>query len=527
MQEQSNYQIIKEIKVSQENKWKASLEVQKYDENGKLIIYKIDEKEIPKGYLKSIEGTTITNTLIKKDDCQITVNYIDKVTGEILEKEEKVGLEMDKITTKAHEIPLYKLIEKPKTEEYIFTKENQIVNYYYIQMVEGVIEKHIDKTTNKLLEEPTIHKGYEGDTYTTKPKEFKNYKLDETTIPKNQKGKLSKEPIEIIYYYIPKSGEVTVNYLDKITNKKVAESTYINGWIGEKYKTSPKEIKEYELTKELPKNSSGTLTKDKTEINYYYIYKSKIIIDYIDKDTGETLKQEIKNGYETEKIKINDIDIPYYKLEEKPELEEYTLSKEPIKVVYKYRKLQFNIKVEQLIDKIILNNKEKVVNKAIYKLEVPRNQTENNIQVYYKIKVTNNSEIKGNTELNNYIPEGYRALKQDNPEWNISENKIYLNINELQIGETREYILKLTNIDTSKIGTIYNKTTAENSTNEAGFNETTLKDNQADTECIITISTGLESNLKEILYIILASLLLPITILSIIIYRKKLILKTK
>lgn len=520
MQEQNDYQTIKEIKISEENKWKTSLEVPKYDENGKLIIYKVDEKEVPKGYLKSIEGTTITNTLIKKEDCQITVNYIDKTTGKILEVEEKVGLEMDKTTTKAHEIQSYKLIEKPETEEYTFTKEKQTVNYYYIQMVENVIEKHIDKTTNKLLEAPTIHKGYEGDVYTTKPKEFKNYKLDETNLPKNQKGTLKKEPVEIIYYYIPKAGQVTINHIDKVTKLKISESTYIDGWVGEKYKTIPKEINGYELEKEIPKNSLGILKNEPIEVNYYYTYKSKVIIDYIDKDTGENLKQEIKNGYETEKIKTNEIEIPYYKLEEKPEIEEYILTKKPIKVTYKYRKLKFNIQIKQTIEKIILNNQENNVQKTFYKLEIPQKQIENNIKIYYKIQVINNSEIKGNTELNNYIPEGYIASKEDNPNWYINENKALLHVNELEIGETREYVLILTNIDKYKIGRIYNKTIAENSTNKPGFKEITLEDNQSEAEFIISISTGIQNNLKEILYIIIPNLII-VAILCIIILRKK------
>ena len=95
-----------------------------------------------------------------------------------------------------------------------------------------------------------------------------------------------------------------------------------------------------------------------------------------------------------------------------------------------------------------------------------------------------------------------------------------LHVNELEIGETREYVLILTNIDKYKIGRIYNKTIAENSTNKPGFKEITLEDNQAEAEFIISISTGIQNNLKETLYIIIPNLII-LAILCIILLRKK------
>lgn len=518
MQETNKEEIIKKFEVSEINNWKESFELPKYDENGKIIIYKVDEQEIPEGYTKSIKGTTITNTLIDYNKATLTVNHIDKNTGEILETEEKIGVENDKIITKAQDIPLYKLVEKPETEEYILSKKTQTINYYYIRISQGVVEKHINSITNELLEDAILHEGYESDIYHTKPKKFENYKLDETRIPLNQDGTFTKEPIEINYYYVPKAGTVTINYIDKITGKKISNNDTINGWVGEKYETSPKKFKEYDLTKNIPENRSGSLELEEIEVNYYYIYKSKIITEYIDKDTGEILKQDIKTGYESDKIKTNEIEIPYYKLEEKPEIEEYTLTRQIPKVVYKYRKLEFNIKVEQIIEKMIVNEKENIVNETLYKLEIPRKQTQNNIQTYYKIKVTNNSEIDGNTEVINYIPDGYQAIPINNPKWNINENTATIQVENLKIGETREYTLILTNIDKSKIGTTKNQVIAENSNNEVGFEETTLEDNQAKTEFIINISTGLENNTKQTLQIILIRLVQISIILLITIY---------
>lgn len=520
MQEKSIEEIIKEFEVSEINNWKESFELPKYDENGKIIVYKVDEQEIPKGYTKSIKDTTITNTLIDYNKVILTVNHIDKNTGEILEIEEKIGLENEKIITRPKDIPFYKLVEKPETEEYILSKKTQTVNYYYIRISQGVIEKHINSITNELLEEEIIHEGCEGDTYYTKPKEFENYKLDETKIPLNQEGTFAKELIEINYYYIPKAGKVTINYIDKITGKKLSNSETINGWLGEKYETSPKKFKEYDLNKTLPENRSGNLIKEEIEVNYYYMYKSKAIIEYIDKDTGKLLKQDMKTGYENDLIKTNAIEIPYYKLEEKPQVEEYKLTRDLIKVVYKYRKLKFNIKVEQVIEKITINEKENMVKEKLYKLEIPKKQTQNNIQVYYKIKVTNNSEIDGNTELINNIPNGYEAISKNNLEWTINKNIATIQIENLKVGETREYTLILTNIEKNIIGITKNQVIAQNSNNEAGFEEIILEDNESKTEFIINISTGLENNIKQILQLILVRLVQISIILIITIHIK-------
>lgn len=521
MQENNIQEIIKEAEVSETNNWKATFKLPKYDENGKRITYQVDEKQVPEGYTKYIEGNKITNTLINYNI--LTINHIDKTTGEILETEEKRGLEAEKITTKAKDIPFYKIIEKPETEEYTLTKEPQTVNYYYLRISEGIIEKHINSITNELLEDEILHEGYEGDKYTTHPKEFKDYKLDETKMPPKPEGIFTKEPIEIIYYYIPKAGIVTINHIDQITGEKITKSTTIEGWVGENYKTKPQQFKNYELSEKLPLNATGTLTQENIEINYYYIYKSKITINRIDKETGEKLKQETKTIHEGEKIEVKEIEIPYYKLEEKPETEKYTITKNPIEVTYKYRKLKFNIKIEQTIEKIILNQKENKVEGTIYKLEIPKKQSENNIQVHYKIKVTNNSEITGNTEIVSYIPEGYKALQKDNPNWNINENKASKTVEKLKIGETQEYTLILTNNDKTKIGTITNKVIAENSTNEAGFSETTLEDNQSTTEFVTSISTGLENNIKETLY----KILIILTLLTIALFIIKIIKQHK
>lgn len=62
---QTNSEIVARKEIGEEEKWKYNFELPKYDENGKIIIYEIDEENIPENYTKSIEGNTIKNSLNK------------------------------------------------------------------------------------------------------------------------------------------------------------------------------------------------------------------------------------------------------------------------------------------------------------------------------------------------------------------------------------------------------------------------------------------------------------------------------
>lgn len=110
-------QVIQEKQVGENEKWKHTFTLPKYDENGKLIRYQVDEKTVPEGYTKKIEGNTITNTInkynykveyyydgkidntktdtISADYGTIINTYTNKKTnGYQLEKEEGLGLKI-------------------------------------------------------------------------------------------------------------------------------------------------------------------------------------------------------------------------------------------------------------------------------------------------------------------------------------------------------------------------------------------------------------------------------------------------
>ena len=81
---------------------------------------------------------------------KVTVNHIDKNTGEKLETIVQTGKVGDNYTSEAKDFTGYVLVEKPTNESVIMTKEEIVLNYYYVRVSAGVIEKHIDIISNEL-----------------------------------------------------------------------------------------------------------------------------------------------------------------------------------------------------------------------------------------------------------------------------------------------------------------------------------------------------------------------------------------
>ena len=187
---------------------------------------------------------------------KVIVQHIDKETGEILKEEQKEGKVGDICETKAQDIENYVLVEEPKNPNVEMTKQVQTVKYYYAHISEGVIEKHIDELTGDILymEE---HKGKEGDSYNIPSKEFAGYDLVESKLPENAEGKMTKEVIEVKYYYIKKAS-VRVQYLEKGTENKLTEDIVINGHENDSYQTEAKDINNYVLV-ETPENATGKM----------------------------------------------------------------------------------------------------------------------------------------------------------------------------------------------------------------------------------------------------------------------------
>lgn len=191
--------------------------------------------------------------------------------------------------------------------------ENAIeVTYYYIRKT-IVTVKYVDIDTNEEIANDdetdsrvTIN-GYEGDEYETESKIFRKYSLKEE--PENKTGKMAittqeeniNNEIVVTYKYILKSAGVKEEHID-INSNKVLYSKQHEGNIRDKYETKAIEIEGYDIVEEeLPMNESGIMAEELIEVKYYYIKKSTVRVEYVDKDTGEKLIEDIIiEGHETD-----------------------------------------------------------------------------------------------------------------------------------------------------------------------------------------------------------------------------------
>ena len=410
----------------------------KVDEEYGTTSKEIDEYQLvecvgdEKGKFK-IEPLTITYYYLYKT--KATVQYIDKITGQILEQSTTEGLEGDEFVTESKDFENYVLVEEPAEKAVKMTKEEQILKYYYIHISGGVIEKHIDIISGQVLFNES-YEGNEGDEYDIPSRIFDGYDLVEEKLPENATGKMTIEPTRVTYYYIKKT-EVNVKYVDKETGEEIDEPTTIPGHEGDNYTTEPKDIEYYEIAK-VPENKEGkmivTVTKDEN---------GKEIVD----------------------------DTTY--------------------VNYYYRKLIFNLRVDKTITSVIVNGQETVINGTLGKVEVHRKELSTaNVKVVYKIKVTNDSELSGKANVVENIPSGMTMLSENNPDWTIKETTASLETDEIKPGESREYqvVLGWQNGD-NNVGTKTNMVSITTE-NEANFDEQFETDNVSKADLIVAVGTG-------------------------------------
>ena len=451
---------------------------------------------------------------------KVTAEYIDKNTGNKL-AEEKVqnGYEGDTYTTDRKTFDDYKLVEVPSNADGSMTKENIRVTYYYVHTSGDVIVNHIDIKTGKKLLEETKEKGYEGDPYETHEENISGYDLVKEKYPGNATGKMTRGQIRVTYYYIKKT-EVNVKYVDKETGEEIDEPTNIPGHEGDDYTTAPKDIPGYDLV-EKTENKDGTMTVDPTEVIYYYKRPAKVIVNYYDIDTKEKITDEIEiTGHQNDDYTTEQKDIKYYEISKVPENKEgkmiVTVTKNEngkefventIYVNYYYRKLIFNLKVDQTITSVIVNGQETIINGTLGKVEVHRkNISTADIKVIYKIKVTNDSELTGKANVVENIPSGMIMIADDNPEWTINGTTASLETDEIKPGESREYqvVLRWQNGE-SNIGTKGNLVSIITE-NEAGFEEKDKTDNESKADLIVAVETG------EVTYVAIAGSILIVMI---------------
>ncbi|MCI8444643.1 MAG: Cna B-type domain-containing protein [Clostridia bacterium] len=493
-----------------------------------------DLVEIPSNSKGEMTEERIEVKYYYKRKVTLRVRYIDQETGkELIEDQITNGHEKDSYETKEKTFENYELVEKPENAtgklEISINADGTIhtqtvVTYYYTAKAGGVIERHIDEKTGKILEEKQ-HSGKVGDRYEIVAKEIEGYELNEKRLPENYTGIMGKEVIEVTYYY-QKVAKVRVEYIDIQTGEKL-HTEEIKGKEGDHYETEAKELDGYDLV-EIPSNEKGNMTEKEIVVKYYYIQKAEVEIEYREKGSNILLKETQKiEGHVGDKYETKAEEIAYYHNRGSTQNETGNMTQEKIKVIYYYEKQNFNLKVEGWVENAIVNGvSQGVRNEGIYKIEINRNKMETAIvKVTYKIRISNLGEIEGAVKkLSQTIPTGYCYEAEDNKlQWK-EENGVLttedLGEECIQPGEKKEIRLVLRwKAKEENLGQKDSVVVLSQMKNSAGFVDTNKEDNGAKASMIITIATGLDRN-DRIVIIGVIQIVMVITI-GILLHNKK------
>ncbi len=481
--------------------------------------YDLNEERLPEKSKGKMTKEAIEVDYYYKKKATVRVKYVDKNTKEKLAGDIIIsGHEKDTYGTMEKEFDNYKLVEVPsnksgemevtKNEDGTFNSET-VVTYYYVHISEGVIEKHIDIISNKVLAEEK-YEGYEGDEYTTEAKEFIGYDLVEDKLPENSKGKMTRGLTEVNYYYIRKA-TIKAEYRDKYTNTPL-DATEINRHEGDDYKLEQKEFEGYDFV-EVEGLTEGKLNADEEiTVIFWYAKPSKVIVDYLEENTEKAVaEQDVIEGHEGDEYGATAKEIEYYKLTKVPENATGIMEGE-IHLTYYYKKLSFNLGINKTISKIYVDGKEKrVTDKELQKIEVYRKDINtSNIDIEFSIDVVNTGELEGKATIVENIPE-YMKMTNANVGWTINEDTARYNMDTIKPGERRNYKVRMRWINGDEnFGILTNLAYFENTENPAGFDEETIEDNKDDAEIIMTVSTGIEK--ASAVIAILASYILAVLV---------------
>ena len=495
------------------NEWTYTFnKLPKYNNDGEVINYTVDEQEVNEGdllfYSKEVNNNVITNTMRLTGDGEVTDSKVEKTST------------LEKITDANQEIP-YSIKYSGKIDKYIGTAKIIIIDKlpFEIDEAKSDIGDGIYDSVNKTI---TFIENINGiDTYKDGIKEvniirnikvvYKNLKITPDSKDVNNQVSVNidlkdtnKKIDENGGKKIPTdlTSKVIVKYIVPGDNGKVSEDKIIEGKVGEEYHTTPPDNvdNDYELIK-VDGDPDGIITQEPKTISYIYKKKNgKVIVKYVDKDSNKKLyDDEVIEGKIGDKANIKPKEVPYYNLVEEPKDVEIT-SKEQI-VTYSYKKKIFNMEVYKTVKDGSIDGEQKTfANGKFTKLDIPVRKVNNSkVKIRYSVKVKNTGEIKGSAIVAEYLPEYFEMLPEENSDWTFENGKILSKEVELNPNEEKELIVTLTwKNGRENFGNIVNKVEIDKTKNDAGFDETDSeeekkgKDNKA--TVVLMVKTGLDIN---------------------------------
>ena len=262
--------------------------IEKYNEEKPqevIYYYRLKPAKVLINYLEKDEDTDDSNNVVLSGQEQIDGHVDDSYNTDTDHRKETIEKDGKK----------YTLVSDSGNKTGNMTLQDITVTYYYLQNTKATV-RYVERNPEtheivKDLEEPTVKEGLVGDEFVTNSKEFVGYKLVES--PEKTTIEMTKEEQTLIYYYEPVYTGLIENHIDDKTGKVLYTETH-DVQVGEDYDIPSKEFEGYDLVEsKLPENAKGTMGEELVTVNYYYIKKAVLEVNYIDKLTGEPLTEQI------------------------------------------------------------------------------------------------------------------------------------------------------------------------------------------------------------------------------------------
>ena len=240
------------------------------------------------------EDVTVTHYYAK--DAKVVVKYLDKYHNELT-------------VSAGYEIPGYEGMEyvanklEYTPENYVYREDNSgnttgkmvagttEVIYYYIRRIPVTI-RYVDNATKVPMEQ--IRDIYDENTeFDKKAKEIDNYTYLSENVVGTTNNIVGQDDITVTHYY-GRNTSVLVKHLDK-NNKKitVADEVLMPGYEGMDYTALVAESipENYKYEEDNSGNITGQMSREQTQVEFYYVKQVPVTVKYVDVNTGESIRE--------------------------------------------------------------------------------------------------------------------------------------------------------------------------------------------------------------------------------------------
>ena len=352
------------VVLNTENNWTHTFQdLPKYTEQGNQINYSVLETETNTNDLEYYDEPDIqvfnTDTLVT---VRVTNSY--KLMDTNLDSNiEKTGTDL--ITSSTQEVN-YNIKYNATVEDYLGGAEITLTDYlpYAIDVEKSELDGGTyDSLTNTITwtEEIDHINTYQSGDYKVSIEKnisvvFKNLDITAKAMVNKVNGRIdlyeneTTNTVETTYETkIEIQGNVIVKYVDKDTDKEIAEGYELEGLAGDLYRTEKKDIYGYTYV-ESTNNTTGNIIEGTIEVIYYYERTNAggVIVHYVDEEGNKLVDDVTISGKVQEQYKTEQKDIPNYEFVRVEGQTEGELTEGVIEVTYVYKKIPAKVIVQYL-----------------------------------------------------------------------------------------------------------------------------------------------------------------------------------